>query len=289
MCFATTRVEDAWSVIYIFMKMMRCAMTEECRERAVLSLRDGKTYIIPAEGEHSKVAGLGVVDASSIRRAEPGEVLELCGEPFVVLESIGLADALALVERRAQIITVKDIGPIVARLGIRSGAVVAEVGGGSGYLTMALAFIVGNDGKIVTYERDARAKELIWRNLQKAGFANVDLENEDPIDTRGNCDCDAFVADVPNPGDLLPFAESSLKPGAWAAFYTPSMNQVESVVRVLRMRGWHWTYTIETLERQLVVGEMGVRPSFEMLGHTGYLTFARWLGSGAAERLAAKK
>ena len=33
--------------------------------------------------------------------------------------------------------------------------------------------------------------------------------------------------------------------------------------------------TFENLQREIVVGEGGVRPSFDMLGHTGYVTFAR--------------
>ncbi|MCK4457684.1 MAG: tRNA methyltransferase, partial [Thermoplasmata archaeon] len=51
--------------------------------------------------------------------------------------------------------------------------------------------------------------------------------------------------------------------------------QVEKTVRELRDRPFVEIRTIETLEREMVVGEMGTRPSFKMLGHTGYLTFAR--------------
>ena len=33
--------------------------------------------------------------------------------------------------------------------------------------------------------------------------------------------------------------------------------------------------TIELLEREMIVTAHGTRPSFHMLGHSGYLTFAR--------------
>ena len=33
--------------------------------------------------------------------------------------------------------------------------------------------------------------------------------------------------------------------------------------------------TIENIQRNMVISEQGTRPSFKMLGHTGYLTFAR--------------
>jgi len=253
--------------------------------RTVVSLRDGRAYIIPLAEGHQKVQGLGVIDVDALGPIEPGKVVELCGEPFVVLQSGGLTGALSSVERRAQIITLKDIGPIVARLGVAPDSRVVEIGGGSGYLTIALAHFVGENGKVVTYDREPKAIELVRRNLHRAGYeSRVELVEKDPKDITGGADIDALVADVPDPWELLKFAESSLKPGAWAVFYTPSMNQVESVVRALRKRGWHGTYTLETLERQMVVGEHGVRPSFEMLGHTGYLTFSRWLGNEAAER-----
>ena len=33
--------------------------------------------------------------------------------------------------------------------------------------------------------------------------------------------------------------------------------------------------TLENIQREMIVSEQGTRPSFDMLGHTGYLTFAR--------------
>jgi tRNA (adenine57-N1/adenine58-N1)-methyltransferase len=33
--------------------------------------------------------------------------------------------------------------------------------------------------------------------------------------------------------------------------------------------------TYENIQREMIVSKHGTRPSFEMLGHTGYLTFAR--------------
>ena len=57
--------------------------------------------------------------------------------------------------------------------------------------------------------------------------------------------------------------------------YSPTMNQVEKTVKTLRKHNFIEIKTFETLQREIVVGERGVRPSFDMLGHTGYLTFAR--------------
>jgi len=43
----------------------------------------------------------------------------------------------------------------------------------------------------------------------------------------------------------------------------------------IRARPFVLVRTIEVIEREMEVREVGVRPSFAALGHTGYLTFAR--------------
>lgn len=257
--------------------------------RLLVSLKDFKTHLVTVAGEHAKVAGLGIIDLQQLANLEDGTIFEFCGEGYVVLSEACLTDILAMAERRAQIITLKDIGPIVARLGVGPGAKVVEIGAGSGYMTLALASFVGKEGRVTTHELEPKSIELVGKNLERAGLSGrVKFVEGDAAKSRGEADNNALVADVPNPWDMLDFAESSLKPGAWAGFYTPSTNQVERLVRQLRIRGWAQDVTIETLERQMVVGDMGIRPSFDMLGHTGYLTFARWLGRSAAERLAKK-
>jgi tRNA (adenine57-N1/adenine58-N1)-methyltransferase len=50
---------------------------------------------------------------------------------------------------------------------------------------------------------------------------------------------------------------------------------VETTVRALRKRGYVDIEILENIQRAMEVHESGIRPSFEMLGHTGYLTFAR--------------
>ena len=259
-------------------------------ESLLMSLMSFKVHRVPAGSAHVKISGLGVIDSKQVSGLPDGALFEFCGETFVVLGEAGLGEMLATAERCAQIITLKDIGPVVARLGIRPNSKVVEVGAGSGYMTISLAHFVGENGKVETHEIEPKSVALVRKNLESAGLGDrVSFVEGDAAEHRGAGDSDAFVADMPNPWDVLQFAESSLKPGKWAAFYTPSANQVERLTKQLRIRGWAQDFAIETLERQMVVGEHGIRPSFEMLGHTGYLTFARWLGAEAAARLAGKK
>jgi len=53
------------------------------------------------------------------------------------------------------------------------------------------------------------------------------------------------------------------------------VNQLENAVRKMREVGLAEIVAFETLQREMVVHEGGVRPSFDMLGHTGYLALGR--------------
>ena len=53
------------------------------------------------------------------------------------------------------------------------------------------------------------------------------------------------------------------------------MNQAESTVVALRESGYADVRALENIQRFLEVHPGGVRPSFDTLGHTGYLVFAR--------------
>jgi len=45
----------------------------------------------------------------------------------------------------------------------------------------------------------------------------------------------------------------------------------------MRETGFSEVFSFETIQREMIVHDGGVRPSFDMLGHTGYLTFGRMM------------
>ena len=47
----------------------------------------------------------------------------------------------------------------------------------------------------------------------------------------------------------------------------------------MRAHGFAEIRALENIQREMEVHEMGVRPSFETFGHTGYLTFGRLVRS----------
>ena len=50
---------------------------------------------------------------------------------------------------------------------------------------------------------------------------------------------------------------------------------MEKTVKEIKKHNFIEVKTHENIQRKMIVSEQGTRPSFQMLGHTGYLTFAR--------------
>jgi tRNA (adenine57-N1/adenine58-N1)-methyltransferase len=69
----------------------------------------------------------------------------------------------------------------------------------------------------------------------------------------------------------------ALRIGGHLCVYVPNANQLDLAMRKMRECRLSETISFETIHRDMVVHEGGVRPSFEMLGHTGYLAFGRKL------------
>jgi len=74
---------------------------------------------------------------------------------------------------------------------------------------------------------------------------------------------------------VVDHAWNVLKPGGYFCPYSPLISQVEQTVKKVRKNNFIEIKTFENIQREMIVSDYGTRPSFDMLGHTGYLTFAR--------------
>ena len=86
---------------------------------------------------------------------------------------------------------------------------------------------------------------------------------------------DAVILDIPNPWDSVDYVWNALSPGGYFCTYSPLVSQVEKTVKKVRKNNFIEIKTFENIQREMIVSDYGTRPSFDMLGHTGYLTFAR--------------
>ena len=145
---------------------------------------------------------------------------------------------------------------------------------------MLLARAVAPEGRLITYEIREDFLRIAKANVTRVGFEdNVNFKKGDVTEGIAELELDAVILDIPNPWDAVENAFHCLKPGGHLGSYSPTVNQLEISVKKMRECGFSSIRTIETLQRDIVVGERGTRPSFDMLGHTGYVTIGRKISS----------
>lgn len=203
------------------------------------------------------------------------QVFSHLGAAFFLVQP-SLADLLLDLPRSTQILYPKDIGFILITMGIGPGRKVLEAGTGSGSMTIATAFAVGPDGRVVSYEIRPDMQNLARKNLERVGLASrVDLKLRDIREGFDESDADAFFLDVPNPWDYIPQVRSALKPGAFLCSLVPTFNQVEDLLHALRRNGFAFVEVCEILLRYWKPEPSRLRPTDRMVAHTGFLIFGR--------------
>jgi len=244
-------------------------------ETVVLIDSNYRKYMINTNEKTDRFKGVGVIDPKILVGKEYGKQIEIGNKQFWVLLP-SLLDKLHSLKRKAQIILPRDAAQIILHCSIESGHTVLEAGIGSGALTIALANAVAPNGKVISYDNredfiDHATKNLITASVDK--FVETKLKDV----TKGikEKDLDAIILDIPNPWAVVKHAYKALKPGGYLCTYSPLTSQVENTVKEIKKQKFIEVKTIENIQREMIVSENGMRPSFDMLGHTGYLTFAR--------------
>jgi len=179
----------------------------------------------------------------------------------------------------------KDIGFILTTMSIGPGQTVMEAGTGSGSMTVALAFCVGAQGRVITYERRPEFQELARKNLSRLGLdGQVEFKLGDIAEGISETNVDAFFLDVPNPWDYIRQVRAALKPGGFFCNLVPTFNQVETLLHALRHNDFAFLEVCEILLRYYKPEPSRLRPTDRMVAHTGFLTFARRIEPAEDER-----
>ena len=203
------------------------------------------------------------------------QVFSHLGAAFFLLQP-SIADLLLDLKRNTQILYPKDIGFILITMGIGPGQKVLEAGTGSGSMTIALAYAVGAEGHVVSYEQREEMQKLAGKNLKRTGLASrVDFKLRDIQEGFDETDADAFFLDVPNPYDYIQQVRAALKPGGFFCGIVPTVNQAEILLRVLRRNKFAFLEMCEVLLRYYKPEPDRLRPTDRMVAHTGFLIFGR--------------
>lgn len=241
----------------------------------VLLYSQNRKFIVNLTGDFEILEDFGVIDTSRILSLNYGEKITLWDETFYVLEP-NIDDIVECIKRRAQIIRPKDSAIIITRSNIRCGSIVVEGGGGSGALTIALLRAVYPSGKVITYELREEFAKILSKNIETMNLSSnwvlrIADVRKDVIETN----VDAFVLDIPDPWNAVEMARKSLRNGGTFCAYVPTYNQLEKTVWELRKNDFIDVRSFEIIEREIVVHDLGTRPSNEYIGHTAFLVFGR--------------
>ncbi len=236
---------------------------------------DSKKYLVSTDQKTDKIKGIGILDPTTLIGQTFGTQITIGTKQFWLLKPSALDKAQAI-KRKAQIILPRDAAQIIIHCAIEPGQTILEAGIGSGSLTIMLATIVGTQGKIISYDTRQEFINHAQKNIQQAQLTPIVQPKQQDI-TQGitETNIDAIILDIPNPWEAIEHCWHALKTGGYICTYSPLISQVEQTVYALKKHPFIEINSQEQIIRNLVISPQGTRPSFNMLGHTGYLTFAR--------------
>ena len=200
------------------------------------------------------------------------------GYKFFVLKPLP-SDYILHMARKTQIIYPEDAGLILIYSGIGPGSMVIEAGSGSGALSCILGNYVRPNGHVYSY--DIREKSL---NRAKKNVAKANLEEYVTIrfgnileDELNHKNFDSVVLDMPQPWQAIEIVKKYLKLSGTLVSFSPTIEQVKKTTFALKENEFIEINTYELIKRRIQVKPNATRPETRMVGHSGYITFARKL------------
>lgn len=248
----------------------------EVGDLAMLQLPNNKKTIFRLEADREYQTHKGSVLHNDLIGTPWGRIVEThLGISFLFLPPT-LHDLLRNTRRSSQIIFPKDIGYILLRLSIGPGTRVLEAGTGSGALTTAFAWMVGDHGKVYSYDRRQDMQDLSKSNLEHVGLSDrVDFSLKDIAKGINEKDIDAVFLDLPKPELYLSQIHEVLANGGVLGSILPTTNQVATYLSAIEAEPFAAVDVAEILLRFYKPVPERLRPTDRMIGHTGYLIFTR--------------
>ena len=235
-----------------------------------------KKYLISLTPGQELQTHRGVLKHDDLINKDWGtRVLSHIGSVYILLQP-SLSDLLLETKRNTQIMYPKDIGYVLLNLDIHPGKRVLEAGSGSGALTTALAFCVGSEGHIYSYDKREELQNLARKNVTRLSLQDrVTFKLKDISEGFEERNIDAVFLDVPNPYDYLDQVRQALKNGGFFGSILPTTNQVSRLVSALFQARFSFVDICEIMLRFYKNSADKLRPTDRMVAHTGYLIFAR--------------
>ncbi|MBQ6099670.1 MAG: tRNA (adenine-N1)-methyltransferase [Methanobrevibacter sp.] len=235
----------------------------------------GKKYILKSGEEFQ--SDLGIVKADVLENAEVGDEIKSHLDHTFKIVKPNINDFIDLMERRCSILLKKDIGYVLAHTGLGAGSRVVDAGTGAGAIALNFGNVVGPEGRVFTYEIREDFAQVAKKNIENFGIENIEVKNQNIKDGIDEDDIDLVFLDLPKPFEIFEDVLESLNVGGWLAVYAPYIDQAKLSHRIAKKVGFYDIDIIEIFERGLEIRQHGIRPKTRMVGHSGYLLFARKL------------
>jgi tRNA (adenine57-N1/adenine58-N1)-methyltransferase len=195
-----------------------------------------------------------------------------------------LSDFVLSMPRGATIVYPKDSAMIVGFADIYPGARVLEAGVGSGALTLSLLRAVGANGHVHSVERREEFAENAKSNIENyfgGAPANWSLDIGSVQEKEFSEDFDRVILDMLAPWECVELSAKVLRPGGVFMAYVATTTQLSATAEALKNDG-HFTEpdSFESMVRGWHHEGLAVRPQQRMIGHTGFLIFARRMAPG---------
>lgn len=233
------------------------------------------TKISKKESFHTHIGVLKHADAIG---KEYGSRLMTNKDKYVYLLEPTMYDYVMKIRHGTQIVYPKDIGYIIARAGIGDGQKILEIGTGSGSLTSFVASVVKPRGHVYTFDVNENFMKIAEKNIKKAGVSkyvtqhNLDLKTTKKMPLE---EMDMAIIDLGDPWVVIPQVRKMLKGSGTMFAICPTMNQLEKLTMALVENEFTDIESTEHIIRTIEAREGKTRHSFQGIGHTTYLCFAR--------------
>lgn len=218
----------------------------------------------------------GRIDFNDVIGVAYGEAVQTHLGHYLYAIPPSIDEIVKKLRRETQIIYPKDLGYIVMKMSIMPGIKVIEAGTGSGALTMLLAMLVGEEGHVFSYERKAAMQDLARKNVARIGVEHrVSFIERDIAQGFDQQDVHAVFLDLLQPWLYLEQARAALRGGGFFGALVTTTNQMIELVAALSKGDWFLVQAEEIMLRSWRTYPERLRPDEEMVGHTGFLVFAR--------------
>ncbi len=240
-------------------------------KKILIDLNTNKKYYIKELDDNFHTSN-GVISKKDIKGKETLVVSDK-NKKFVLLEP-SFIDYWEKLHRGPQIMNQKDIGMILSKTGVNKNSKVVDAGGGSGSLCLSLANVCK---EVFVYEINPEHLDVIQKNVKLFGVKNLHLKQENVYKGIAEKELDLITLDLPEPWQVTEHASISLKTGGFLVVYLPNLGQMKMFIDSCKGSKIRVLETLELLERKWKIHDKIMRPEFDMLGHTGFLTFCRKL------------